>query len=474
MNLGACTPIRKIAQGGIADIYLAKAKNTAGKEKYLICKCIKEPAAHDDAFLDSIIHEAQFSTRLHHPNIVRIFDIRSEDGQPFLIMEYLDALDLHQLMVQNNQDGVTVPYDLAIYAIGEVANGLNAAHEMTDARGNPQNLVHRDVSPENVMFGSNGDIKLGDFGIAKTATMPDLTPTDTIKGKFNYMSPEHAWGDKLDRRADLFSLAIILYEAITGASFYPTNNVAATIDCARIATYRPPHEIVPDFPDDLERVLAKALDLDKKLRYPTVLEFRMALEECAARHGWAATRESWAAYVRERLNIQKMSFPLMRAEEFPSSSTSLLKNVKPETPPAPDIEDTDATARILPDALQSIIQAPEKIHSSNDLIRASTEALRRSAARMAPIQGSLPERPDEDEDSTLQCTRPEFEKLVRECAENLHDSAENHDTVEEHRVDVGALKDDATTTPKHRNWGYLAAIVALCILIAVLAFLLIR
>ena len=186
MKLGAYTLIKKIAEGGVADIYLAKIKTSQLQDKYLVCKCIRQSLTQDDEFLGSIINEAQCTTRLRHPNILEVFDLCACDGNAFLAMEYLDAQDFSKLIIHNNARNETVPYTYAAYAIGQVALGLHAAHTLNDVHGKPFHLVHRDVSPENILFSSDGAIKIGDFGIAKTVQMPDITPPDVVKGKFNY------------------------------------------------------------------------------------------------------------------------------------------------------------------------------------------------------------------------------------------------------------------------------------------------
>ncbi len=229
-------------------------------------------------------------------------------------MEYMDGLNCRELLTKNAEKNRTVPIDIAIYMIGQAALGLHAAHELKDKSGNPLNLVHRDISPENILFGTNGDIKICDFGIAKTSAMPDITPQDVIKGKFNYMSPEHAWGDKLDRRADLFSLAVVFYEATVGRSFYPTESISDTISCARMTIYELPKTINPNYPNDVDIALRKAFELDKKKRYATVLEFKEALDACAAAHHWHVTKESWVQYLRMNLDLDK-PLPLMHKIE---------------------------------------------------------------------------------------------------------------------------------------------------------------
>jgi len=369
MKLGAYTIIQKIAEGGIADIYLAKGKTVRKNDKYLVCKCIKSSLAGDADFLESIINEVQLSVQMRHPNILEVFDLCSSDGQAYLTMEYMDASDLQQVIVKNAEAGRVMPYAVAIHVIGQAALGLHAAHELVSPNGMPLHLVHRDISPQNILLGWKGDIKIGDFGIARTSAMPDVTPPDVIKGKFGFMSPEQAWGDKLDRRADVFSLAVVLYESLLGTTLYPTDSVADTIRCARVAQYVKPSEIRPDFPKDLERVMLKALDLDRKVRYPTALEFKMALDQCVVNYGWQVTSEDWLQYLRSAIPSPRTHLPRMHACEVARDSNSIIR--RPEAMPREASEDMEKTEQFLADDMPEDIR---RLAAGSNLVHVNTLA----------------------------------------------------------------------------------------------------
>ncbi len=326
MNLGRYSLINKIAEGGISDIYLAKTAARSGDENYLVCKCIKKSCLNDAEVLSSLKNEAEILVQLRHPNIIQVFDLCEEQGITWMTMEYMDSENLFRLLIMNRAMGMVMPYEVAIYVIGKICLGLHAAHEMRDFNGNALNLVHRDISPENILFNTNGDIKISDFGIAKTANMADITPKETIKGKFNYMSPDQAWGDKVDRRSDIFSVAILLYECLLGQSMYPSGSVANAISSARMAIYETPRNLMPDFPEDLENILKTALDVDKNKRYQTALEFKTALDKCAQDHGWNITRSEWIEYLRERIKFPNPVLPMMQAEEILPDPSSVLSN----------------------------------------------------------------------------------------------------------------------------------------------------
>lgn len=380
MKLGDYNLIRKIAVGGVADIYLAKVRTVSRNDKYLICKCLKQSLTQDNDFLNSIINEVQCTRQLAHPNIIQVFDLCSYGDQAFLTMEYMDAGDMSQVLRNNAEKGETVPYDLACYAVGQAALGLHCAHEMVDSKGRLLNLVHRDISPENILFNSAGDIKIADFGIAKTSNMPDITPDGEIKGKFNYMSPEQAWGDKLDRRTDLFSLAVVLYEITLGVSFYPEDSIENTLQCARIGMFKPPHEIRPDYPPDLERILLKALDLDKNQRYKTVLEFKLALDDLATRMQWHASQPAWVAYLKTHVDFPEKPLPCVHVGDLERDENSILK---PSAIYDGDEEDLDRTNQITDSEINELLAAAERSQAlrSDDLRNPSVESSISEAAR---------------------------------------------------------------------------------------------
>ncbi len=390
MNLGAYTLIRKIAEGGVADIYLAKTKAVLRQEKYLVCKCIRQNLAHDEEFLGSIINEAQCTTRLRHPNILEVFDLCACDANAFLAMEYLDAQDLSKLIIGNNARNETLPYVYAAYVIGQVALGLHAAHELTNAQGTPLRLVHRDVSPENILFGAGGEIKIGDFGIAKTVFMPDITPPDVIKGKFNYMSPEQAWADKIDRRSDIFSLAAVLYEATTGHCFYPSDSIESCIQCARMALYEPARSICPDYPPKLEEILAKALDLDKKCRYATALEFKIALDGFIASQNQTVAKDDWIAYLRPRVEFPDHPLPRLQAAEFVPDASSLLAHAHAGgAPGGNDAADPIATGQIGAEEIEQLRRKAIDMMSSEFSVLSHGSGLRRyPGGELAPTQSA--------------------------------------------------------------------------------------
>ena len=209
-RLGPYELIKRIGLGGMAEIYLARTTGIGGFEKYLALKVIHPKFAEDQEFIDMLIDEAKIVVQLNHVNVGQIFDLGCIDDAYYIAMEFVDGRDLYQLLVKCADDDVTIPFDIIAFVAKEAAAALQYAHTKTDRYGRPLNLIHRDVSPQNILLSFDGQVKLVDFGIAKTNQRRQQTESGVIKGKFFYMSPEQAWGDPLDPRSDVFSCGICL------------------------------------------------------------------------------------------------------------------------------------------------------------------------------------------------------------------------------------------------------------------------
>lgn len=332
MKLGACTLIEKIAEGSLAEIYLAKAPTTAGDEKCLVCKCVRPAVAGDSEFYDSIMVELECAGPLRHPNIVTIFNFCVDNGNAFLTMEYLDAKDLRYLVNALRAKNQNLPYPMAIYIMSQIAKGLHAVHELKDGMGIPKQIVHRDVTPENIFFNSEGLVKIGDFGIAKAAGRLTATPPDIIRGKFHYLSPEQAWCDALDRRSDIYAMAIIFYEAVLGMPFYRSNDIDQLITEARCGLHVAPIKVDSAFPPELNAILEKATDIDKSQRYQTALEFREALLDFARKNHCEVTRQDWLGFLEANVPIRRAPLRLMGPDEMaPDPSIFICPELSEET-----------------------------------------------------------------------------------------------------------------------------------------------
>lgn len=359
-----------------------------------------------------------------------------------------------KLIIHNNARNETVPYTYAAYAIGQVALGLHAAHTLNDVHGKPFHLVHRDVSPENILFSSDGAIKIGDFGIAKTVQMPDITPPDVVKGKFNYMSPEQAWADKIDLRSDIFSLAAVLYEATTGHCFYPAESIEACIQCARMALFELPHNVCPTFPPALEAIMLKALDLDKKCRYSSALEFKLALDSFIASQGVNITKEDWIEYIKPRIEYPPMPLPRLCASEFePDASSLLAHSIYRGVSDDKAVEDINTTGQIGAEEIDQLRRQVISMMSSEFNVLVLQNAAQNPQSS-TPNTASMPSTEDADETRT---TNPRNRTV---SSKNATVDASNA-TLKTHH--------EAALCPKmtYKKWIYIGVLVAV-ILLAVL------
>src|SRR6185503_3867344 len=218
-QFGKYTLLRKLASGGMAEIFLALHRSMAGFEKLVVIKRILPEMNQDRAFIDMLLHEARIAATLSHPNIVQIFDVGQVDGTYFIAMEHIHGEDIRSLVRQMKTAGYReFPLEHAIGIVLGMCAGLAYAHEKRDLDSSPLNIVHRDISPQNVVVTFSGDVKVVDFGIAKSDTrnMMEQTKSGKLKGKVPYMSPEQARGERLDARSDIFASGVILFELTTG------------------------------------------------------------------------------------------------------------------------------------------------------------------------------------------------------------------------------------------------------------------
>jgi eukaryotic-like serine/threonine-protein kinase len=276
-ELGPYILLEQLAVGGMAEIYLAKTSGVAGFEKLLCLKIIHPNYAEDEHFIGMLIDEAKIAVGLNHANIVQIFDLGRDGKTYFIAMEYIDGADLFKIMRQLSEKEIDVPIDVAVFIAQEICTGLDYAHRKRDEKGRPLNIIHRDISPQNVLLSYSGEVKIVDFGIAKATSSSRKTQAGVIKGKYYYMSPEQSWGDPVDQRTDIFSTGIILYEVLTGQMLYLEEDMHQLLDMVRKADIPRPSTRRPDLPPQLENVVMKALAKRPADRWQTAHEFQAAL-----------------------------------------------------------------------------------------------------------------------------------------------------------------------------------------------------
>ncbi|MCS6914620.1 MAG: serine/threonine-protein kinase [Myxococcales bacterium] len=297
---GKYTLISHLAVGGMADVFLAQHRGPAGFEKECVIKRILPHLAQDEAFVHMFLDEARLSARLSHPNIVQIFDLGQQDGDYFLAMEFVDGVNLEQVLEEVQRRGEqALPWPVAVRIVSDVAAGLDHAHNSRDPAGRPLGLVHRDVSPSNIMVSWGGVAKILDFGIAKAnLARKSTTEVGTIKGKVPYMSPEQLQGLPLDGRSDVFSLGVILYEMTCGSRpFRGETTPQLTVQILNEQP-EPPERRMPSYPMRLQQIVLRALAKRPQDRWQTARDFQLALESLLASEHVSCTEYDVEALLR--------------------------------------------------------------------------------------------------------------------------------------------------------------------------------
>ena len=280
-KLGKYDLIRQIAVGGMAELYLARTVGIEGFEKLVVVKRILPQYATSSSFVNMFLNEARLAATLHHPNIAQVYDIGQEHGDFFFSMEYVHGEDLGHLVAAATENGVPISLDVALTLCSGLCAGLHHAHDKVGPDGQPLLVVHRDVSPSNVLVSYDGAVKLVDFGIARVSSTPSTTQGG-LKGKIAYMSPEQCRGKTaLDRRSDIFSVGTILYELTTGQLPFRDETEYAVLNQIVNQDAAPPSTLVPDYPPALEAIVMRALARDPVQRYPTALALQGDLEDFA-------------------------------------------------------------------------------------------------------------------------------------------------------------------------------------------------
>jgi serine/threonine protein kinase len=285
LQLGRYELLKRIAVGGMAELFLARTTaQHFGYEKIVALKRILAAHAEDEQFITMFLAEARLAATLHHTNIVQVHDVGEENGALFFTMEYVFGQDVRRVVKAVQVRDGRLPIEHAIMIVVNTAAGLHYAHQQEDREGRPLGIVHRDVSPSNILVSYDGGIKLLDFGIARVTANLASTGQDILKGKVPYMSPEQCRGEPLDRRSDVFALGVVLWELTVRRRLFIGDNdlVIATRICGQDAPR--PSDMLPGYPRDLEQIVMKALARDRDQRYASAEELQLDLEEYAREH----------------------------------------------------------------------------------------------------------------------------------------------------------------------------------------------
>ena len=328
-HFGQYEILEKIASGGMAELSKAKRTGVEGFQKIVAIKKILPHLADDEDFITMFADEAKLAAQLNHPNIIHIYDLgKIKAGGYFIAMEYVDGRDLRAIELSARELGVPLPVPLAVYIASKVASAMDYAHRRRDADGRELNIVHRDVSPQNILISYEGDIKLCDFGIAKAASKASKTQSGALKGKMQYMSPEQAWGKPIDRRSDLFSLGVVLHELLTGDRLFKGDTDINILEKVRNADVAPPSRTNPEVSQSLDAVVMKALAKDPDERYANASDMLRDLDSVLYSYTPAPGSADVAIYLH-RLQAEEAAVSEAKAREAAAHAATLESEAEP-------------------------------------------------------------------------------------------------------------------------------------------------
>jgi tRNA A-37 threonylcarbamoyl transferase component Bud32 len=325
-----------LGHGGMADVYLGAAQGPAGFNKLVVIKKLRN-ANEDPALVQMFFDEARLAARLNHPNIVHTYEVEESPDGYMLVMEYLEGQSLRRFAKAYRAHGGTFEPALAASLIAEALAGLHYVHEMRDYDGTPLDVVHRDVSPQNLFITYDGQVKVLDFGIAKGSLNVTDTQSGVLKGKVSYMAPEQATEEGVDRRADIFSAGVVLWELLTGEKLFKGDTVAALRSLTN-APIDPPSEHAPGIPPELDAIVMKALARSPNGRFGTALAMSNSLSDWLMREGYVIRRDEIAQHMqqlfagaREAMAKRVQAYMLSRTSDVPRQSDPFgpLSGVRP-------------------------------------------------------------------------------------------------------------------------------------------------
>jgi eukaryotic-like serine/threonine-protein kinase len=299
VKIGRYRVLCELGQGAMAVLYLGRAVGPGSFERLFAIKMIHEHLCRENAFIQMFLNEARIAARLHHPNVISVYEVDVDQGRYYLAMDYVSGENLALTLKHTWNRNRPFPFDIASYVIASACEGLHAAHELKDVQGAPLDVVHRDVAPQNIMIGYDGTIRVMDFGIAKAADQVSQTRPGTMKGTVAYMSPEQIRGEPLDRKADIFALGVVLWETTVGKRlFKSTNDINTAARVLRMNVPRP-SSLRPGYPERLEEIVLRALARDTNERYQTTRELGEALQDYLLSAGRRVTTSDVESFMKD-------------------------------------------------------------------------------------------------------------------------------------------------------------------------------
>jgi serine/threonine protein kinase len=355
-RLGRYEVRAKIAEGGMATIYLGRLVGDAGFERPVALKVIKDEFCVNREFVNMFLDEAKIVSRLSHPNVVQLFELGKEGHRLFIAMELLLGQSLWSLWDACRERNIRLRYDVVSWIGARVAEGLHHAHELRDASGELQNLVHRDVNASNIFITYDGQVKVVDFGLAKAAGRISRTAAGIVKGKLAYMSPEQTVGRPLDRRTDIFALGATLWELTVDRRLFKGKDDVSTLTAVNQAKVPDPRKIVADYPRELWTVLRRSLARDKEKRFANALEMAKALDECSLVEGRRVSAETIAEVMRALFDHERRRMATWVSASVPGESVGV--SLDKLTPASGSDEPPSSEELVKPDACAPGLFAP--------------------------------------------------------------------------------------------------------------------
>ena len=343
--------IRKIAAGGMAEVWEARQVGIEGFEKRMAVKVVLPHLNDNEEFIRMFLDEGRLAAKLDHPNICQLYKLGSAQNVYYMAMEFIDGIVLSSLLKAAAKKEISLEFQHCCQILVGACEGLDYAHSCTDRDGTPLNLVHRDISPQNIMLTYNGGVKLVDFGIAKATSHINRTQAGVIKGKYAYMSPEQASGRPLDRRSDIFALGTILWEITTGYRLFRSENDFATLNKIIKGEYERPSEYRENYPPELEAIVMKALSVDPNNRFNDCGDMQLALEDFLLRHNMAAGSKRLARYMdwvmAEDIAEDSADTEILKDGLTPSFNNYSSRTPTPNLTPSPRLQEQTPTPSVV-------------------------------------------------------------------------------------------------------------------------------
>lgn len=379
-KLGRYTLFAHIGRGGMADIYLAQADTGLGGSRLVVIKEVLPKLAHSAEFAEMLVSEAKLAARLSHANVVKVDDLGRSEGSLYIAMEYVEGLDLREMLRRCAKSKVALPVEFSLRIVIEALRGLSFAHRSRDDEGRPLGIVHRDVSPSNILLSFEGEVKVCDFGIARATPLAEVLPEDAILGKAGYMSPEQARGENVDARSDVFAAGIILWELLAGRRLYKAAEGERLLDVARAA-------VIPDLPsrdlpreEELFAIVRRALSADPSDRYRTAAAMLQDLEDYAAAARMIASPIRFGEWLMDQFGHEVVLDRRARERVI----RALAKGPAAVIQPLARLPEDDKTPSAFPVALRA--DDPEESEAPPEAAALEPAAEAREAAEPAPAK----------------------------------------------------------------------------------------